>query len=87
MGLLRLHHAKCDGHQLSQRLGNLKRLRIFWSAREALQIRMGTGHRMHKQSSEFVRTNPVQLHCASGVTSCHLATRTHGESDIALYIA
>jgi hypothetical protein len=68
MGLLRLHHARCDGHQLSQRLGNLKRLRIFWPAREALQIRMGTGHGMHKQSSEFVRTNPVQLHRASGAS-------------------
>jgi hypothetical protein len=29
---------------------------------------MGVGHRMHKQSNEFLRTNPVQLHYASGAS-------------------
>jgi hypothetical protein len=80
MGLLRLHHEKCDGHQLSQRLGNLKRLRIFWPTREVSQIRMGTGHRMHKQSSELVRTNPVQLHCASGGSLRGISQHAHMEN-------
>jgi hypothetical protein len=80
MGLLRLHHEKCDGHQLSQRLGNLKRLRIFWRASEVSQIRMGTGHRMHIHSCELVRTNHVQLHRASGASLRGIGQHAHMEN-------